>query len=409
MIPLAEAIESLTESLLHPRHAAVLAPIEAKLKKLLVGRFKRQRRALLKESRTWLKWLSDKYSEADKDLTVAIKHAVTVNIEAGAALTSDPSPGDVSVWAEGIAAAAEGAGRVFSIDFGTALEQAQKAASAYADEYLRTEGFQKLAADIDDTSVKTIANSVADVYASGGSYQDAVKAIEDSFDAMTPARAEMIARTELADVYNSAMLASAKEVGGMLKQWNTDGPDPCDECIANEDQGPIGLDDNFQSGNDAPPAHPNCQCSVSFATSEEPEQEKPETAEPEEGTYEGRKTLTTDGITYQQDTLHSSHTMIAVDTDKLDQAWKRNAEQIGLYIGAGGENQVTGRYGAFGEFLATTEEPIIAPVVYLDANGDVTFENGRHRFAVIRDQGHDSTVVSVSKGQAKRARDLLGV
>ena len=75
MIPLAEAIESLTESLLHPRHAAVLAPIEAKLKKLLVGRFKRQRRALLKESRTWLKWLSDKYSEADKDLTVAIKHA----------------------------------------------------------------------------------------------------------------------------------------------------------------------------------------------------------------------------------------------------------------------------------------------------------------------------------------------
>jgi len=259
MADLVEAIDGLTEalreSLKHPKHATTLAPIHADLTKLLVGRFKKQKRALLKESQTWLKWLTEKYSEAAGDLKASIKHAVTVNLEAGATLTSDPSRSDVEEWADGIAAAAEGAGRVISADLG--IETALEKSKAYATSYLRDKGFQKLAADIDDTTRERIADAVADVYAGGGSYADAVKAIEDSFDAMTETRANTIATTELADVYNSAMLDSAKEAGDMQKTWNAEGPDPCEECIANEDQGPLDLDEDFQSGDDAPPAHPN--------------------------------------------------------------------------------------------------------------------------------------------------------
>ena len=40
------------------------------------------------------------------------------------------------------------------------------------------------------------------------------------------------------------------------------GDDACDECVANAEQGAIGLEDEFLSGDDAPPAHPNCRCDV---------------------------------------------------------------------------------------------------------------------------------------------------
>src|SRR5208282_2235305 len=45
------------------------------------------------------------------------------------------------------------------------------------------------------------------------------------------------------------------------KRWVTVGDDAVEEiCLANEDQGVIDLDEDFDSGDDAPPAHPNCRC-----------------------------------------------------------------------------------------------------------------------------------------------------
>ena len=38
----------------------------------------------------------------------------------------------------------------------------------------------------------------------------------------------------------------------------------CDDCEDNADDGAIDLDDDFTSGADAPPEHPNCQCSLSW-------------------------------------------------------------------------------------------------------------------------------------------------
>jgi hypothetical protein len=51
------------------------------------------------------------------------------------------------------------------------------------------------------------------------------------------------------------------------KQWVTGSGNPCDECLANEDAGVIGDDEDWPSG-DAP-VHPNCECSVEDAELDE--------------------------------------------------------------------------------------------------------------------------------------------
>ena len=47
----------------------------------------------------------------------------------------------------------------------------------------------------------------------------------------------------------------------------TSGDDTCcDDCEANEAAGLIDLDEAFPSGDDSPPAHPNCRCTVETRT-----------------------------------------------------------------------------------------------------------------------------------------------
>jgi hypothetical protein len=49
----------------------------------------------------------------------------------------------------------------------------------------------------------------------------------------------------------------------IYKAWVTNG-DGCDACTANEDEGPIPIEDTFQSGDYAPTAHPGCDCDLEF-------------------------------------------------------------------------------------------------------------------------------------------------
>ena len=45
------------------------------------------------------------------------------------------------------------------------------------------------------------------------------------------------------------------------KRWLAEA-DCCDVCSKNAAAGPIDLDDTFPSGDDTPPGHPNCRCSL---------------------------------------------------------------------------------------------------------------------------------------------------
>jgi len=82
--------------------------------------------------------------------------------------------------------------------------------------------------------------------------------------AFSPERAELIAHTEVADANSNGVLEGFKlaaEHGiGLMKTWEITDDDCCEDCQGNADQGPIPLDDDFQSGDDCPTAHPNCRC-----------------------------------------------------------------------------------------------------------------------------------------------------
>jgi DNA-directed RNA polymerase subunit RPC12/RpoP len=160
-------------------------------------------------------------------------------------------------------APAAGAARTVSV--GMAINWAKKKGEAYAEDYLRNYRFQKLGADIDDTTSDRIANAVADAYARSGTYDNVVAAIKVAFTQATDVRAAMIARTVLGDAYNSAMLDSAKEVSGLyLKTWAPSGKCCAEICQPNVDAGPIPLDEPFPSGHQAPTGHLGCDCSIAF-------------------------------------------------------------------------------------------------------------------------------------------------
>ncbi len=116
---------------------------------------------------------------------------------------------------------------------------------------------------IGDAARAEIQTLVEEAISEGWSADDLAGEIE-GVGSFSEARAEMIARTEIIRANNEGHLIAFRESGVVEnKAWSTaeDG-DVCPICEANEDQGPIPLDDSFESGDDAAPAHPNCRCTI---------------------------------------------------------------------------------------------------------------------------------------------------
>lgn len=128
-------------------------------------------------------------------------------------------------------------------------------------EYLKDAGFQRLTGELDNTTVDRLASAIADAYEEGADFDGIVSAVKSEFADMTASRAQMIAQTELNDAFNQSVLHFGREAGGVTKTWEVD-LNPCIICIANALQGAIPIEDDFESGDDAPPSHPNCQCSI---------------------------------------------------------------------------------------------------------------------------------------------------
>ncbi len=119
---------------------------------------------------------------------------------------------------------------------------------------------------IDDTTRTMIRDTIAD----GLERNIGNRAIADEIEASTAfssERAALIAHTEIARINSMASLQSYIGARDELdldikKEWLL-GENPCAICQANAEQGAIDLDAEFQSGDDSPPAHPNCECAVS--------------------------------------------------------------------------------------------------------------------------------------------------
>lgn len=82
------------------------------------------------------------------------------------------------------------------------------------------------------------------------------------------ARASMIASTESVNAYTQGSLIFGDQSGATGKEWYTAGAKD-DICLDNESQGPINIDDSFDSGDDGPPGHPNCNCGMRLLYSNE--------------------------------------------------------------------------------------------------------------------------------------------
>lgn len=93
------------------------------------------------------------------------------------------------------------------------------------------------------------------------SSEQTARLIRQTFQDMTIKRSRMIATTEMADAMSEAAMRKLDRLGIEFKRWILS-PDACEICTDNAAQGAIPLDDDFDSGDDSPPAHPNCRCAV---------------------------------------------------------------------------------------------------------------------------------------------------
>lgn len=113
---------------------------------------------------------------------------------------------------------------------------------------------------ITDSTREELRGLVEDVMAGDLEMTDLRQEIMNSA-AFSRSRAEMIARTEIMAANAQGALESfeaAKEAGvNIKKEWLADAQ-ACEICQQNQDAGPIDIDEEFPSGDMAPPLHPNC-------------------------------------------------------------------------------------------------------------------------------------------------------
>jgi len=143
-----------------------------------------------------------------------------------------------------------------------------------AGDYLAEHSLSRLTGGLESTSIERLQNALANAWEKGGSFNDMVSAVTDTFADFSTTRAEMIASTEASDAYNAGRFETAKSLDLDEKSWETESGDPCEDCLGNEAESWIDIDAAFSSGDDAPTAHPRCECVVNFRKSSDSEDEE---------------------------------------------------------------------------------------------------------------------------------------
>ena len=129
---------------------------------------------------------------------------------------------------------------------------------------------------ITDTTRDKLRSLIAKSYEDGKTPVELAQQIQDSF-LFSEGRAEMIAKTETAKASVQGSVGAWRESGVVKgKSWQVSNDEGvCEECDGNQDEGIVALDDDFSSGDDAPPAHPLCRCALA-ASIEGPDEDEEE-------------------------------------------------------------------------------------------------------------------------------------
>lgn len=111
-------------------------------------------------------------------------------------------------------------------------------------------------------------------------------------------------------------------------------------------------------------------------------------------------------LVYQPKRVYEEDVLVTLDVPKVDTSWRRDKT---FYIEPGGGNQLRGRYDRFAQWLQDNPgTPIDPPDIGLTPSGEIIFGNGRHRFAVLRDQGRERIAATVPKQDFKTMAERFG-
>jgi SPP1 gp7 family putative phage head morphogenesis protein len=135
----------------------------------------------------------------------------------------------------------------------------------------------ELISGVDETTRDGIRTTIANDLEAGKTRDEIADDLEEHW-AFDEKRALLIANTEIADANSQGGLAGAKTARDELdvqsyKEWLVADEEACEDCLDNRDDGPIPLDDDFSSGDDAPTAHPHCRCALTYVAAPDEEEE----------------------------------------------------------------------------------------------------------------------------------------
>lgn len=132
--------------------------------------------------------------------------------------------------------------------------------SYYIDKLLDQANYLLNKSSIDETTRNRMITLIRDTRMNMTTIDELANIIADEFEGISETRAFSIANTEANQAMSTAQQAFLKENGVATKKWVGAGPNTCAICQGNEDQGPIPIDDEFESGDETPPGHPGCEC-----------------------------------------------------------------------------------------------------------------------------------------------------
>lgn len=124
------------------------------------------------------------------------------------------------------------------------------------------------AAGIEGTSMERIRRILADGIEANRDARAIAREIRREFTSWGKARAEMVARTEVAEAWEESSYQALAANGWSAREWVTSEDDWVDKdglsgpCIDNAAAGPVPIGQAFPSGAMHPPQHPHCRCTT---------------------------------------------------------------------------------------------------------------------------------------------------
>ncbi len=124
----------------------------------------------------------------------------------------------------------------------------------------------KLVTQMDEETKRRLAHIISQGIENKRGVPGLSRDIRKGFTDMSRFRSQLIARTETANALSQASLDTMKDMGIDGKEWVTSGDDRVsDDCLDNEAEGVIPVNQAFSGGVMAPPQHPDCRCAIAPA------------------------------------------------------------------------------------------------------------------------------------------------